>query len=121
MTILALRTSRRCNGVSHIHGRVSRAMWTSVWPEAPVQEIPIGLVTNGIHIQTWLAPEMRSLYDRCFGKDWQYRINDTEMWQNETFDAATIDRELAWAEGLGYNSCRVFVQYIVGKADPVGL
>ena len=48
-------------------------------------------------------------------------VNDTEMWQNETFDAATIDRELAWAEGLGYNSCRVFVQYIVWKADPVGL
>ncbi|MFZ4693709.1 MAG: alpha-glucan family phosphorylase [Verrucomicrobiia bacterium] len=81
MTILALRTSRRCNGVSRIHGRVSRAMWTSVWPEAPVQEVPIGSVTNGIHIQTWLAPEMRALYDRCFGKDWQYRINDTEMWR----------------------------------------
>jgi hypothetical protein len=46
--------------------------------------------------------------------------NDTEMWQNETFDPATIDRELAWAEGLGYNSCRVFVQYIVWKADPAG-
>jgi len=48
-------------------------------------------------------------------------VNDTEMWQEETFDAATIDRELAWAEGLGYNSCRVFVQYIVWKADPAGL
>lgn len=48
-------------------------------------------------------------------------VNDTEMWQKETFDPAVIDRELAWAEHLGYNSCRVFVQYIVWKADPQGL
>ncbi len=48
-------------------------------------------------------------------------VNDTEIWQKETFDPATIDRELAWAEGLGYNSCRIFVQYIVWKADPEGL
>jgi len=48
-------------------------------------------------------------------------VNDTEMWQAETFDPKTIDRELAWAEGLGYNSCRVFIQYIVWKQDPKGL
>ncbi|MCX6345435.1 MAG: family 43 glycosylhydrolase [Armatimonadetes bacterium] len=48
-------------------------------------------------------------------------VNDTEIWQKETFDPAAIDRELAWAEQLGYNSCRVFVQYIVWKADPKGL
>ena len=47
--------------------------------------------------------------------------NDTEMWQAETFDPKTIDRELGWAEGLGYNSCRVFIQYIVWKEDPQGL
>ncbi|MEN6576766.1 MAG: family 43 glycosylhydrolase [Phycisphaerales bacterium] len=47
-------------------------------------------------------------------------VNDTEMWQAETFDAQTMDRELAWAEGLGYNSCRVFIQYIVWKQDPAG-
>ena len=45
-------------------------------------------------------------------------VNDTEMWQAETFDPKTIDRELAWAEGLGYNSCRVFLQYIVWQQDP---
>ncbi|NUN93013.1 MAG: alpha-glucan family phosphorylase [Verrucomicrobiae bacterium] len=81
MTILALRTSRRCNGVSRLHGKVSRKMWTSVWPEAPVHEVPIESVTNGIHLQTWLAPEMRALYEQCFGKGWQYRINDPEMWR----------------------------------------
>ncbi|MCC7519733.1 MAG: alpha-glucan family phosphorylase [Verrucomicrobiae bacterium] len=81
LTVLALRTSRRCNGVSRIHGKVSRAMWTSVWPEAPIHEVPIGSVTNGIHVQTWLAPEMRALYDRCLGKGWPYRIHDPEMWR----------------------------------------
>lgn len=48
-------------------------------------------------------------------------VNDTEMWQKETFDPVTIDRELTWAEQLGYNSCRVFIQYIVWKLDPSGL
>jgi starch phosphorylase len=81
MTILALRMSRRSNGVSRIHGKVSRAMWTSVWPEAPVHEVPIGSVTNGIHTPTWLAPEMRALYDRCLGKDWPARAHDPEMWR----------------------------------------
>ena len=47
-------------------------------------------------------------------------VNDTEMWQAETFDIKTMDRELAWAEGLGYNSCRVFLQYIVWQQDPAG-
>lgn len=47
-------------------------------------------------------------------------VNDTEMWQAETFDPKTIDRELAWAHQLGYNSCRVFIQYIVWKQDPKG-
>ena len=47
-------------------------------------------------------------------------VNDTEMWQAETFDPATIDRELSWARGLGFTSCRVFVQYIVWKQDPAG-
>jgi hypothetical protein len=47
-------------------------------------------------------------------------VNDTEMWQAETFDPKTMDRELAWAQGLGYNSCRVFIQYIVWRQDPTG-
>ena len=48
-------------------------------------------------------------------------VNDTEIWQKDTFDPKTIDRELAWAEGLGFSSCRIFVQYIVWKQDPKGL
>ncbi len=81
MTILALRTSRRANAVSRKHGEVARKMWTLVWPNAPIHEVPIDSVTNGIHLPTWLAPEMRDLYDRYFGADWQNRINDSEMWR----------------------------------------
>lgn len=74
----------------------------------------------------WTEQQAAEWYDQqpwLFGFNFvpSTAVNDTEMWQNETFDPATIDRELAWAEGLGYNSCRVFVQYIVWKADPAGL
>ena len=58
MTILALRLSRQANGVSAIHGKVSRGMWQSVWPGVPKAEIPIRHVTNGIHTFTWMAPEI---------------------------------------------------------------
>ncbi len=81
MTILALRMSRRANGVSAKHGDVSRKMWTSVWPYAPVQEVPITSVTNGIHLHTWLAPEMRDLYEKYFGAGWQDRISDPDLWR----------------------------------------
>lgn len=81
MTILALRMSRRANGVSKCHSKVSQKMWTSVWPNAPVDEVPISAVTNGIHLQTWLAPEMRSLYGKYFGVGWEERISDPDLWR----------------------------------------
>ena len=81
MTILALRMSRRVNGVSALHGKVARQMWTSVWPYAPVHEVPIESITNGIHLHTWLAAEMRDLYEKYFGDDWQERMSDSDLWQ----------------------------------------
>jgi len=81
MTILALRFSRRSNGVSALHGEVSRNMWTCVWPNAPLHEVPISSVTNGIHLHTWLAPEMRSLYEKYFEPDWRERISDPDLWR----------------------------------------
>ncbi|NBT23344.1 alpha-glucan family phosphorylase [bacterium] len=67
MTILALRLSRQANGVSAIHGKVSRGMWQNVWPGVPKEEIPIRHVTNGIHTFTWMAPEIRSLLEKQGG------------------------------------------------------
>jgi len=65
MTVLALRLAQSSNGVSRLHGQVTRAMWRSLWPGAPEEEIPIGHVTNGVHFQSWISQEMDELYDRC--------------------------------------------------------
>jgi starch phosphorylase len=70
MTVLALRLSGRCNGVSALHAEVSRDMWKKVYNASSAKEVPIGHVTNGVHTQTWLAPEMASLYDKYLKTNW---------------------------------------------------
>ena len=80
MTILALKTSRRANAVSSLHGQVSRAMWTSLYPALPEEQVPIGHITNGIHVRTWLAPQMHQLYDRHLGADWPERCAEPATW-----------------------------------------
>jgi starch phosphorylase len=81
MTVLALRNSRRCNAVSSLHGDVSRSMWNCLWPTRTEEEIPIGHVTNGVHVPTWLAPQMRQLYDRHLGPDWIRHSADPAVWE----------------------------------------
>jgi starch phosphorylase len=81
MTVLALKTSQRANGVSHIHGQVSRRMWNALWPQRREHEVPIGHITNGVHDATWLAPQMRRLYERYLGRDWIERIRRREVWR----------------------------------------
>ena len=80
MTVLALRLSRRANAVSALHGEVSRAMWTGLYKCKPEDEIPIGHITNGVHVPTWLAPEMFRLYDRHLGTDWHHRGSEAKIW-----------------------------------------
>jgi starch phosphorylase len=80
MTVLALKLSRRANAVSSLHGQVSRQMWTGLFPGRLEQEVPIGHVTNGVHVLTWLAPQMRQLYDRQLGPDWQQHSGEPEVW-----------------------------------------
>jgi starch phosphorylase len=63
MTILALRLAARSNGVSILHGGLSRRLWGGVWPGLAEEEVPIGSVTNGVHLRTWLAPELADLYE----------------------------------------------------------
>ena len=64
MTVLGLRVSRRANAVSSLHGDVTRHMWAGLWSDRPEEDVPIGHVTNGIHVPSWLAPQMQQLYDR---------------------------------------------------------
>ena len=82
MTVLALKLSRRANAVSALHGQVSRRMWAHLWPWRVEEEIPIGHITNGIHIPSFLAYQMLQLYDRYFPAGWARRMGEPEVWQS---------------------------------------
>jgi len=82
MPVLALRLSAYHNGVSKLHGQVSRKMWASLWPRLPVEEVPITSVTNGAHIRSWLSEEMNRLYQRYLGPSWCEAVDDVSMWEN---------------------------------------
>ena len=79
MTVLSLRLSRQVNGVSERHGAVSRTMWSSLWPDRPVEQVPIGAVTNGVHMATWMSNAMMDLLDRHLGADWWTRLEDPAL------------------------------------------
>ncbi|MBN2563165.1 MAG: alpha-glucan family phosphorylase [Phycisphaerae bacterium] len=81
MAVLALRLSGAANGVSALHGHVSREMWHKVWPGAPRDEVPISSITNGVHINTWISPEMCDLLDRYFGPHWLESPADHDVWR----------------------------------------
>lgn len=81
MTVLGLKLSRRANAVSCLHGQVSRRMWAHLWPWRSEEEIPIGHITNGVHIPSWLAWQMHQLYDRNFPAGWVERMGEPEVWQ----------------------------------------
>lgn len=91
MTVVGLKLSRRANAVSQLHGHVSRRMWAHLWPWRVEEEIPIGHITNGVHIPSWLADQMRLLYDRHFPADWRLRLGEPEVWQNiHTVDSGEL-------------------------------
>ena len=80
MAVLAIRTASVVNGVSRLHARVSRQLWRDVWPGVPDDEIPIAHVTNGVHPQSWISDDMRTLYDRYLGPRWAEEPGDTRVW-----------------------------------------
>jgi len=81
MTVLGLKLSRRANAVSCLHGHVTRRMWAHLWPWRVEEEIPIGHITNVVHVPSWLAWQMQQLYDRHFPPDWHDRMGEPEVWQ----------------------------------------
>ena len=81
MTVLGLKLSRRANAVSALHGEVSRAMWTGLYPGRSEEAVPIGHITNGVHVPTWLAPQMSRLYDRHLGLEWRQRSGQAHIWE----------------------------------------
>src|SRR5467141_1388487 len=80
MTILALRLSRHANGVSKLHGEVTRSLWKDVWSGVPIHEVPITSITNGVHTKTWMAPEFADLYQKHLG-DWEEHLTEPEFWR----------------------------------------
>ena len=92
MTVLGLKGARQRNAVSHLHGHVTRRMWNSLWPGRQEEDVPIGHVTNGVHVMTWLAPSMARLYERGLGPQWVNHQSDPATWRA----VADFDDEELW-------------------------
>ena len=81
VTPLSLRLSANANGVSRLHGRVSRHMWQNIWPKNPVEDTPIDYVTNGVHVSSWASREIARLFDRYLGVDWNEDTDTAHIWK----------------------------------------
>ena len=93
MTALALRTSGAVNGVSQLHGEVTKRMWHPIWPDRQYEDLPVRFITNGVHVPTWMSAEMGSLLERHLGSDWIERHDDPAV-ANRILD---IPDEELWA------------------------
>jgi len=100
MTVLGLKLSRHANAVSCLHGIVSRRMWSSLWPNRPENEIPIGHITNGVHVQSWMAWQMEKLLDRYFDPNWMDSSWTAEPWK----DIQKIDPAELWETHVSLKS-----------------
>jgi starch phosphorylase len=100
MTVLRLKLSRRANAVSSLHGEVSRNMWTSLFPGKPEDAVPIGHITNGVHVPSWLAPQMSRLYDRHLGTGWQENSGSVRTWE----EIENVDDGELWETHLSLKS-----------------
>ncbi len=104
MFILGLHMASHCNGVSRLHGRVARRMWSHVWPHRPVEEVPIAHITNGIHISSFISQEFANLFGRYLGPDWYMSsrkpenikhiddIYDEELWRSHEMNRSRLVR-----------------------------
>ncbi len=124
MTVIALKLSRAANGVSELHGDISRRMWQSLYPGTTVENVPIGHITNGIHLLGWMKGPVRKFWrdkladcndEICemwrskYGNDWASAINHAEFWQRIADPSFVSDEEL-WA--LRYKLRRQLIEFI---------
>ncbi|MDE3053255.1 MAG: alpha-glucan family phosphorylase, partial [Gemmatimonadota bacterium] len=93
MTVAAIRLARRVNGVSRVHGAVTRRMWRSLWPDRPLDRIPIGHVTNGVHLPTWIANSVIDLVDRELDRGWADGPDDPDRLER----VLAMDDAALWA------------------------
>lgn len=92
MTALAMRMADQRLGVSELHEKVTRRMWHSLWPELPEDKVPISHVTNGVHVSTWIAPELYYLFEQYLGKGWVKSQDDPRLWEG----LQSIPDEILW-------------------------
>ena len=100
MTVLALKLARRANAVSALHGEVSRAMWKGLHPGKPEDGVPIGHITNGVHVPSWLAPQMFRLYDSHLGTGWHEHSGEPQLWEG----IESVDDGELWETHLSLKS-----------------
>ena len=133
VTQVALRMSRAANAVSRRHGEVAREIWGGLWPGRPVEQVPIGHVTNGVHVPTWLGVPMRQLLDRQLGEGWLERgadpptwapldrVADDELWsvrQRQREGLVEFLRDRSIADRLARGDVREYVQAAARAFDP---
>ena len=133
VTQLALRTSRTANGVSRQHGAVARAMWQALWPEQPIDGVPIIHVANGVHLPSWVGKPMRRLLDRHLGEHWPRRaadpatwaaldaVPDTELWavrNQQRAELVGFVRDRSVVDRLARGEVREYVQAADRAFDP---
>lgn len=108
MTVLALKASRAANAVSELHGQVSRNMWQALYPGKSVDEVPIGHITNGIHLMGWMKGPVRSFWRNKLGPAWDRDINTQAFWERMLDPEFVTDEEI-WA--LRYRLRRALIEF----------
>ena len=94
MTVLALRMSRRANAVSELHGRTSQEMWKDLYPGTPVSKVPVGHITNGVHVAGWTSPTASRFWSRHLGPRWIDKLTDRAFWREALKQKKISDEEL---------------------------
>jgi starch phosphorylase len=109
MTVLALKMSRAANGVSKLHGQVSREMWQHLYPSQQLEDVPIGSITNGVHTPSWANARAHEFWNKRLGYDWTNKLIEPEFWKKIETNDLSSDEEL-WA--LRYTLRRELIEFV---------
>ena len=134
MAVMGMRLAERRNGVSALHGEVSREMFCDLWPGVPVEETPVGSITNGVHGATWVSAEMDGVLSSTVGEDWQWadddawqavtRVDDDELWQaHMASKVRMVDhvRDRLRHHGLAQGRSASELEWVDAALDPAAL
>jgi glycogen phosphorylase len=114
MTVLGLKLSRAANGVSMKHGEISQLMWADLYPGVPPRKVPIGYITNGVHIPSWTTRTTWEFWDRHDSHAWTTHLSDKKFWE-KVVDPSSISDEELWA--LRYQLRRQMIEFIRSQAS----